>query len=98
MKPETKARKEKMKRALAEVESQVKKEGKKLSTAQKNKMMLDIVSKQNHEVEEESTEKTKVKKEITHRHFNCPICGLRVDLYGEAEAELCSKCEWEKIS
>jgi predicted RNA-binding Zn-ribbon protein involved in translation (DUF1610 family) len=97
MKPETRARKEKMKKALQKANVQVRKEGKKLSTAENNKMMLNIISKQKHDFEEEKEiEEVIAQPKETHRHFNCPSCGIRVDLYGEAEAELCSKCEREK--
>ena len=96
MKEETRKRKEKMKKDFVDVEKQVKKNGKKLSTAEKNKMMIDIMTKKGTKEVEEIIEKRKKPK---NKHFTCS-CGCKVTLEGEAETLVvgkCTKCAEESL-
>ena len=78
---------------IAKIENRVKKSNnKKISTAKKNKVTLNIISRQKHENEEIIDEETLIKLKSTHRHFNCPDCVRRADLYGEAEQDKCTSC------
>jgi|WetSurMetagenome_2_1015567.scaffolds.fasta_scaffold838130_2 hypothetical protein len=100
MKAETKARKERMKRKLAELNQQVNKSGKKgMTTVQHNQAVLDLISKKDEpEVEIEETEEQKANrnKNLRHKHFKCE-CGIQVELNGEAEQSKCSKCLEKEI-
>lgn len=101
MKEETRAKREKMKEKLLEYEKEVRESsnGKKLTTAEKNKAMLDLMTKKEEEPEEvveegtEETEREKKPKSMKHKSFKCS-CGMKVELYGEDEIGegKCSKC------
>lgn len=96
MKEETRKRKDKIKRQLADIERQVKSENgdKKMSTSEKNKKILDLLVKKDEDEIEEPEEKTTEKKEKM-RYFECITCGITVELDGEAEPIVegkCSKC------
>lgn len=97
MKEETKKKREHIKNQLLEIEKEVKKEGreKKLSTAQKNKKMLDLLTKKNEEEFEQEIEEVKTKEKV--KKFKCVECGIEVAFYGEINSHLienkvCSKC------
>lgn len=101
MKEETRVKREKMKEKILDLEKEVKKSsnGKKLSTAEKNKAMLDLMTKKEEEPEKvveegiEESEKEKKPKSMKHKSFKCS-CGMKVELYGGAEIGegKCSKC------
>jgi hypothetical protein len=96
MKAETKARREKMKEKLLDIHKEVKKSKKeRMSTAEMNKAMLDMLTKKEDETPEINNIQELEKKKEKHRKFKCTECGIEISLYGEAEPDkegLCYSC------
>ena len=89
MKPETKKKREQLKKEFASIKKQANKNGKKkMSTAEMNRVMLDTMTKKNEDEFEEVVEKV---KKSSHRSFTCS-CGCKVTLEGTAEPNIKGKC------
>lgn len=95
MTEKTKRKREKIKEKLLEFEKEAKKLGRDLTIVEKNKIMLNLMTKKETEEEVPEEEVVEKKKKEKHRKFKCTSCRIQVELYGETEPEkegLCTKC------
>ena len=96
MKEELKKRRQKLKEEFASIKKQANSNSnsKKMSTSEKNKEILNMMTKKNEDDFEEVIEQVKV---LSHKSFTCS-CGCKVTLEGEARPLVegkCSKCAQE---
>jgi hypothetical protein len=88
MKPELKAKREKLKKYTDKLRKQI--EGSEdMTKAEKDAALLNLMMKK--EVEEEPEVVEEHVKAVKDKHFVCK-CGMHVTLYGDAEQTVCSKC------
>jgi hypothetical protein len=90
MKPELKAKREKLKKQVDTARKEIE-NSETMTKAEKDSALINIMMKK--DVEEETIEvaETEKKVEVKDKHFICK-CGMHVTLYGEAEQRKCSRC------
>jgi hypothetical protein len=88
MKPELKAKREKLKKHIEGLRKQVE-SSEDMTKTEKDAALLNIMMKKEVEEEPEIVEETI--KTVKDKHFVCK-CGMHVTLYGDAEQTVCSKC------
>jgi hypothetical protein len=87
MKPELKAKREKLKKQI-EVARRSIENSEDMSKSEKDAALINVMMRKDIE-EEPGIEENTIK--MKHNHFTCK-CGMHVELYGEAEQKVCSKC------
>lgn len=92
MKPELKAKRERLKKQVEEARKKIE-NSENMTKAEKDAALINAMMRKEVDEEVVETEEEKKNKEeiLKHKHFKCK-CGMQVDLYGEAEQKKCSKC------